>query len=1535
MESDKVASFAALAVALVALLVASAQAIQQYFVSGQLIRLCDSVVYNRMPGQGHRVWQFSQFRFRIVYSIPQVRLHPDLWRSTATPAPSLPLDAARLPDLTLPKSEASLSALAGEASWVSFVRTVQHSCGKSLRYTMVGGDADRCPSDLPVVPMQLSMRDVVVMATKAGMDCTDISFQTQSISMQGDAGTITSSRHPVLGALIHFAPKQSVGCHGIQTHDGRIHPNWVARMLDLVTVAGRTYDLRDRKHFEEDEGGWIKASSDRAVIHYEEPVRAGAAASSNTLRHRRPVKPQASSIAIGAAAHGDISSGSTPSLRLPSTMGEDIHVVVRRPQDGDWLFSSSSNQLSTSDTNTHHAPENTAEPTDFRESPIREETFWERFHRTFFATRFGQRRNILPTSEPKRGIKIHSIDIYGASKTANSHQASDLEGFGTINTGTRLNGQACHQGGEQKNESRDSLPAQTYKTSAEQTGKSKTAPLHPEATRQGSDRPRLQLTNGVIHDARSGVNSPPVSTPVETLEAGRSKARSDFLAGRWQQTFQQRRKERSRGSSQRGNQGLLALRPKSTGDTTGDPPARNRLTGTYQKPFKHPNLAIENTPPDEGCEVHRTDSSLDGLETPNNDGRESSARRQFDAKRGLKPRQGDLIDDAAGHQGSVSSSSDNNTETKRQSRRSHRKKTTGNGSSPPQRGSTSSGEDLPRGRRRNSSLAATHSERHALRSAFPLQPGPAVISEQKASKTQVQGAKKVRVLLPEEAADEVSPLELPRRSGSFSPQMKPVLRRPTENFPEDPAFVRPGVASADQARPGKEIPANARWTKIDRKLVNPEALELNRERFEERVDHVIVLRVLTKDEIRRYAIITQKLRESRVLAGQEADSDHESPNTSKTSEASASPIGADSRQNLDPGLATALRDFPVSPTYEAGAEVSGRSVGQGSMTDQVPASSQTASPPEDGCRSSDDCDSTEPVSTASGDPSIRRQEQNPGSSPARRHKSTSRQRSSRDHGFLTYDEELLFLHSDSILKKLRGCTEQCKDVITTLEFCMSFQPAFGDDAREICDCTKACNSSLKRLLMTIEPLQDNKKAVEIVVADLDVLLHGLCASLNILLSEFDLFDITPLSPDLRRNKWKHTLDAFEKRYLSPMLHNLDLAHRLAQEIHANFKIGVFKSPESAILKQHLAQASGYKDLPSSPSSPTPELLLDPPSSNFQSMPSFLRSPSRFMQSPARSSPRAGRANKDKRSRYRRRGSVHTKGHTRATDAGGAHRAVTHTPEYDHDSSVDDSSSTTITLTTSDNNITGEISWFWLCQADVLPGCFATPWKFLFSEDTCIGAISVLLQSIKDYTNKPALCYVSSHADCEDWLRRGRTTYPSYAHDANGGVVVAGVYEPLKIDAFEATIAPLQLLGSYDSQVDKAYYHSTSVVIASLAELMSLDSWLSICGRTSDIINGPSRLLQSLPTLIQRIMEDFDLEFSSVDRASKNGGSRIIKTISGSLLQFLMEQHLSKTERLFTLVALLRTVKMALCVARGSDTAKLRDVLVHDVQVYMA
>ncbi|KAF7125323.1 hypothetical protein CNMCM5793_001501 [Aspergillus hiratsukae] len=91
---------------------------------------------------------------------------------------------------------------------------------------------------------------------------------------------------------------------------------------------------------------------------------------------------------------------------------------------------------------------------------------------------------------------------------------------------------------------------------------------------------------------------------------------------------------------------------------------------------------------------------------------------------------------------------------------------------------------------------------------------------------------------------------------------KGILKPPRDKFPEEPNPVREGVAPLKDAHK-KGIPPGARWTKIDRRLVNPAALEAGNERYEERPDCVIVLRVLTKEEIQGYAVKTQEIRDAR------------------------------------------------------------------------------------------------------------------------------------------------------------------------------------------------------------------------------------------------------------------------------------------------------------------------------------------------------------------------------------------------------------------------------------------------------------------------------------------------------------------------------------------------------------------------------------------------------------------------------------------------------------------------------------------------
>lgn len=107
--------------------------------------------------------------------------------------------------------------------------------------------------------------------------------------------------------------------------------------------------------------------------------------------------------------------------------------------------------------------------------------------------------------------------------------------------------------------------------------------------------------------------------------------------------------------------------------------------------------------------------------------------------------------------------------------------------------------------------------------------------------------------------------DLVKRVDSSSPSdvaPKGILKTPKDKFPEEPNPIREGVAPLKDAHK-KGIPPGARWTKIDRRLVNPAALEAGKERFEERSDYVIVLRVLSKEEIQAYALKTQEIRDTR------------------------------------------------------------------------------------------------------------------------------------------------------------------------------------------------------------------------------------------------------------------------------------------------------------------------------------------------------------------------------------------------------------------------------------------------------------------------------------------------------------------------------------------------------------------------------------------------------------------------------------------------------------------------------------------------
>lgn len=100
----------------------------------------------------------------------------------------------------------------------------------------------------------------------------------------------------------------------------------------------------------------------------------------------------------------------------------------------------------------------------------------------------------------------------------------------------------------------------------------------------------------------------------------------------------------------------------------------------------------------------------------------------------------------------------------------------------------------------------------------------------------------------------------PARDKSEAKPLRGILKQPTAAFPEHPNPSREGVLLHKDDKRLRDVPSDARWTKISRKVVNPEALKEGNERFEERDGVVVVLRVMTKDEIQSYAQATATIR---------------------------------------------------------------------------------------------------------------------------------------------------------------------------------------------------------------------------------------------------------------------------------------------------------------------------------------------------------------------------------------------------------------------------------------------------------------------------------------------------------------------------------------------------------------------------------------------------------------------------------------------------------------------------------------------------
>lgn len=834
-DASTAATIAALVVAILAMLVALSQVVQQYLFTGQLIRLCDSVVYGKMPGRGRRVWQLNQLRFRVVYSIPQVSLRKELWPSKLPHIPSYAKGSRALPDLglaeigdsdenfefdnlsdpeTLVRSPVSFTA--GEASWVSFCRAVQPSSGRSMVLDLIQADADRCPPDLPNVPIQMSMRDIAVMGLMAGMKCTQASFDSRSLSMQGLVGTITTSQHPLLGPLLHFNPRNlsSKEMGDLQIGHGAIDPSWMARLWDEVTIAGHLYTRHERMQIERDEAMWAKRPRERAIV----PAgrnRSPPPASLYSLRRRSSV---ASTTAVSSQATGHDVIPRTDTETAASSCQECQPLWTR--SDGDWYLdngSSHTNQVQSTKSRPLDSRAKVKNGTLKETSKVRQ-ALWVRVWTVIWQSR--KRRRPNTPSDP------FGLEVELGNFTAGADHRSRVHPVRVEASRHNLRRMHLH-----------SHPA----------GLDQGATLQPRwFIKDYIDRKRAEMQDRELTDAelRDGplllgwyddegqeiaeLNETKENLAKMVLEIWATttddpgQQRAAFYARKWRDVVRQRQLNRESRNKNRPSSTNGPFRNRSqygqsnryrSSDSTR---SRRTFNSEYRWSRAPSRTSFYSGPAGEEIDpdLQRYGKSASQAPTPARDtytySRSSShVRSRPPVKRDVEYGNTKVVVTPEAQSGETLKSPDSD-------------------------GRSQSHARVGFDHEIQYFIHSSGSERDADESEKLSLVGKASVSTGKESSKD-------------------------RPEANVDPPPKGILKPSKIYFPEEPNPVREGVAPLKNAELDG-VPPGARWTKIDRRLVSPAALEAGKERFEERNDHVVVLRVLQKEEIQEYALRTIKLR---------------------------------------------------------------------------------------------------------------------------------------------------------------------------------------------------------------------------------------------------------------------------------------------------------------------------------------------------------------------------------------------------------------------------------------------------------------------------------------------------------------------------------------------------------------------------------------------------------------------------------------------------------------------------------------------------
>ncbi|KAL9023154.1 MAG: hypothetical protein Q9196_007363 [Gyalolechia fulgens] len=198
------AALVALIVAAVALVVASAQLVQQLLATAYVIRKCDRIVTGGLTKGGWRQWHWRQFRFTVHYQAIVFTLPQSIYSSLGISS-TVQFDqpSEEIYDRAVKTRSRRTSA---QGCWVTLVQDLAvSSCLLPGDISARDGSADRIPDDLTVASIRVDCMTVLLTCIAMGMQVFKYSPTTAEITLGGGIGSISSSIHPILGGILHYS----------------------------------------------------------------------------------------------------------------------------------------------------------------------------------------------------------------------------------------------------------------------------------------------------------------------------------------------------------------------------------------------------------------------------------------------------------------------------------------------------------------------------------------------------------------------------------------------------------------------------------------------------------------------------------------------------------------------------------------------------------------------------------------------------------------------------------------------------------------------------------------------------------------------------------------------------------------------------------------------------------------------------------------------------------------------------------------------------------------------------------------------------------------------------------------------------------------------------------------------------------------------------------------------------------------------------------------------------------------------------------